>query len=131
MEKNNIEQKEIGRRLQIVRKQLGLLQRDVAEQIGVSSLTISRIERGEDVHATTLSSLLGLYSKHISLNTLYANSFPENIEEALTTNRIDIPKNLLKDMLLQMLKQQKDMYNALEHFKTEFLGSLDQTIKLL
>ena len=41
-----MEQKEFGRRLQAVRHKLGLTQSEVAENVGVGFLTISRMEPG-------------------------------------------------------------------------------------
>lgn len=126
-----LDQKELGRRLQLVRKRLGLKQSDVAEQIGCGLLTISRLERGENVGSSTLSKLLALYSPHISLNALYKEDFPENIEEVFWGNRIDIPVLLLEHLLTFIGKQHKDINNSLNILKNNFIERLDKTIGLL
>ena len=126
-----ISQKELGRRLQLVRRHLGLKQSEVAEQVGCGSLTISRLERGENVGSGTLGSLLAIYSQHISLNTLFAKSFPENIEEVFHNNRIDVPVSFLTDQVEQMVKIKKGMDEVFDKANNDFLPRLEQTIKLL
>ena len=126
-----ISQKDLGRRLQLVRRHLGLKQSEVAEQVGCGSLTISRLERGENVGSGTLGSLLAIYSQHISLNTLFAKSFPENIEEVFHNNRIDVPVSFLTDQVEQMVKIKKGMDEVFDKANNDFLPRLEQTIKLL
>ena len=126
-----ISQKELGRRLQLVRRHLGLKQSEVAEQVGCGSLTISRLERGEGVGSGTLACLLAIYSQHISLNTLFAKSFPENIEEVFHANRIDVPVSLLEYLISFIDKQHKDINNTLNNFQANFVDRLHKTIELL
>lgn len=126
-----LSQKELGRRLQLVRRHLGLKQSEVAEQVGCGSLTISRLERGENVGSGTLGSLLAIYSQHISLNTLFAKSFPENIEEVFLDNRISVPVSSFMDQVEQMVKIKKGMDEVFDKANNDFLPRLEQTIKLL
>ena len=126
-----ISQKELGRRLQLVRRHLGLKQSEVAEQVGCGSLTISRLERGEGVGSGTLACLLAIYSQHISLNTLFAKSFPENIEEVFLDNRISVPVSSFMDQVEQMVKIKKGMDEVFDKANNDFLPRLEQTIKLL
>lgn len=57
-----VTQKQVGQRFAELRKQAGLGQRDVAERIGVSNETLSRLERGQQwTDFGTLSSLASLY----------------------------------------------------------------------
>ena len=126
-----LSQKELGRRLQLVRRHLGLKQSEVAEQVGCGSLTISRLERGEGVGSGTLASLLAIYSQHISLNTLFAKSFPENIEEVFLANRIDVPVSLLEYLISFIDKQHKDINNTLNNLQANFVDRLHKTIELL
>lgn len=126
-----VSQKELGRRLQLVRRHLGLKQSEVAEQVGCGSLTISRLERGEGVGSGTLGSLLAIYSQHISLNVLFAKSFPENIEEVFQDNRISVPVSFLTDQVEQMVKIKKGMDEVFDKANNDFLPRLEQTIKLL
>ena len=119
-----VSQKELGRRLQLVRRHLGLKQSEVAEQVGCGSLTISRLERGEGVGSGTLGSLLAIYSQHISLNVLFAKSFPENIEEVFQDNRISVPVSFLTDQVEQMVKIKKGMDEVFDKANNDFLPKL-------
>ena len=127
----NLSSKEIGRRLQEVRKHIGLKQSDVAEKIDVGSLTISRLERGDNVNSSTIFKLLDFYSQYISLNTLLAESFPENIEEVFLENRIDVPVSFLESIMSFIGKQHKDIKNTLNHFQANFIDPLHKTAELL
>lgn len=127
----NLSPKEIGRRLQEVRKHIGLKQTDVAEQIGVGSLTISRLERGNSVNSSTIFKLLVFYSQYISLNALFEESFPENTEEAFHSNRIEVPVSLLEHLMSFIGKQHKDINNTLNSFQTNFVDRLHKAMGLL
>ena len=122
---------EIGRRLQEVRKHIGLKQTDVAEQIGVGSLTISRLERGNSVNSSIIFKLLDFYSQYVSLNALFSESFPENTEEAFHNNRIEVPVSLLEYLISFIGKQHKDINNTLNSFQTNFIDRLHKAIGLL
>ena len=128
---NNLNPEEIGRRLQEVRKHIGLKQTDVAEQIGVGSLTISRLERGNSVNSSTIFKLLDFYSQYVSLNALFAESFPENTEEAFHNNRIEVPVSLLEYLISFIGKQHKDINNTLNNLQTNFVDRLHKAIGLL
>ena len=129
--KEEIDKKELGRRLQAVRNQLGLKQTDIARKIGVSSLTISRMERGEDVHSDTLISVLTIYAPFISLNALFTNDFPDNVKDVFKENRIELPTSFLVEQMEQMVKIKKDMEAAFDYERNSLLPRLEKTINLL
>ena len=57
-----IDREKLGRALKVLRKQYGLTQQDVAEEIGVTKNFVSLIETGErGVSVDTLSELARLY----------------------------------------------------------------------
>ena len=126
-----LSQKELGRRLQEVRKHIGLKQVDVAEKVGCESLTISRLERGENIGSSVLSKMLVIYSDYISLNTLFAKDFPENVEEVFKENRIDIPASFVVDQIEKIAKLKKDMDAAFDYEQNNLLPRLQETIRLL
>ncbi len=127
----NMEQKELGRRLQAVRQKLGLTQSDVADKIGVSYLSISRMERGDNVSSSTLMKVLALYSPHISLNTLFEKDFPENVDDVFKENRIEVPISYMANQAENLYKLVKDMNDAFEYGNNTLLPQLESTIKLL
>lgn len=126
-----LSQKELGRRLQEVRKHIGLKQVDVAEKVGCGSLTISRLERGENIGSSVLSKMLVIYSDYISLNTLFAKDFPENVDEVFKENRIDIPVSFVVDQIEKIAKLKKDMDAAFDYEQNNLLPRLQETIRLL
>lgn len=44
---NDFDLKHVGRNIKILREQLGLLQRELAQKVGISSTALARYERGE------------------------------------------------------------------------------------
>ncbi|MBR6592967.1 MAG: helix-turn-helix domain-containing protein [Prevotella sp.] len=126
-----MEQKEFGRRLQAVRHKLGLTQSEVAEKVGVGFLTISRMERGDSVSSSTLMKVLNLYSPAVSLNALFADNFPENVEDVFKENRIEVPISYMANQAENLYKLVKDMNDAFEYGRNNLLPRLESTIKLL
>lgn len=126
-----MEQKEFGRRLQAVRHKLGLTQSEVAEKLGVGFLTISRMERGDSVSSSTLMKILNLYSPAVSLNALFADNFPENVEDVFKENRIEVPISYMANQAENLYKLVKDMNDAFEYGRNNLLPRLESTIKLL
>jgi transcriptional regulator with XRE-family HTH domain len=126
-----MEQKEFGRRLQAVRHKLGLTQSEVAEKVGVGFLTISRMERGDSVSSSTLMKVLNLYSPAVSLNALFADNFPENVEDVFKENRIEVPISYMANQAENLYKLVKDMNDAFEYGNNTLLPQLEKTINLL
>jgi len=126
-----MEQKEFGRRLQAVRHKLGLTQSEVAENVGVGFLTISRMERGDSISSSTLMKVLNLYSPAVSLNALFADNFPENVEDVFKENRIEVPISYMANQAENLYKLVKDMNDAFEYGRNNLLPRLESTIKLL
>ena len=126
-----MEQKEFGRRLQAVRHKLGLTQSEVAEKVGVGFLTISRMERGDSVSSSTLMKVLNLYSPAVSLNALFADNFPENVEDVFKENRIEVPISYMANQAENLYKLVKDMNDAFEYGNNTLLPQLENTINLL
>ena len=126
-----MEQKEFGRRLQAVRHKLGLTQSEVAEKVGVGFLTISRMERGDSVSSSTLMKVLDLYSPDVSLNALFVDNFPENVEDVFKENRIEVPISYMANQAENLYKLVKDMNDAFEYGNNTLLPQLEKTINLL
>lgn len=66
--------KEMGERLLLARKTLGLKQQEVAEIIKTSQTRLSQIEKGNAVTSPVLIRLLAFYSQSISLDALFAEN---------------------------------------------------------
>ena len=59
---------EFGRRIKEVRTYMKLTQKDVAEKLGITQITVSRMEQGRDVSGRKLMQFLDFYSHYISID---------------------------------------------------------------
>lgn len=111
---------EIGERLQIFRKTLGVKQKDVAESLNVQQNAISRFEKGLGGSLEILLDLVNYYDAHFLAYLLFANQFevikrgedvPENnIYNSIALERLKILKNELADKTEQIM----DIINVME-----------------
>jgi transcriptional regulator with XRE-family HTH domain len=62
--------KELGERLQMIRKHLGISQKQLAKATKLSQPAISRLENGEQVYASALLSVFDYYRDKVSLDHL-------------------------------------------------------------
>lgn len=62
--------KQLGGRLRMIRKHLGIRQQQVAEATNLTQPTVSRLENGEEVYASALLAVLGFYQEKVSLDNL-------------------------------------------------------------
>lgn len=70
----------IGERIKMARKRIGLSQRDLAKQVGVSAMAISKYERGEDIPSSgvliRLAKALGVTTEYFVRPTTVTLSVP-------------------------------------------------------
>ena len=92
-----IEDVELGRRLRIVRKTIGMTQLEVADIIKVNHHSVSRLEKFGTGNIIVYNKMLQLYAKYVYLNTLFQDDFQivlldegkevkDNINEAVIDN---------------------------------------------
>ena len=62
--------KELGERLQMIRKHLGISQKQLAKATKLSQPAISRLENGEQVYASALLAVFDFYRDKVSLDHL-------------------------------------------------------------
>lgn len=149
-----LDMKTLGERLQKVRLHLKMKQSEVAEEVGCSMLTISRIERGE--LSTSLHPLLAFYSRSICLDLLYAKTFDPDDEalyskdpaleshvkarlQLLQEDAREYIKNLQKEydanvkiLINELLdKMNQQMLDYTSKTRESLLKRLEQTIELL
>lgn len=62
--------KELGERLQMIRKHLGISQKQLAKATKLSQPAISRLENGEQVYASALLAVFDYYRDKVSLDHL-------------------------------------------------------------
>lgn len=115
--------KVLGDRLQKVRQHLKLKQSDVAAEIGCSSLTISRMERGET--STSLLPLLVFYSQSIDLNMIFSIDFdPE--DEAIYSKNPALQSHVKARLKLLEEDAQEYIAKTQEGFKTNVQNLMEE-----
>ena len=75
---NNLDLVEMGRRFAAIRKHLGLSQTEVADEIGTFQITISKIERGNNIMSPVYLKMLVFYSQTVSMDKLFEKVFDIN-----------------------------------------------------
>lgn len=70
-----IDLKILGERLRQLRKLEGLTQSELATAINASQTAISRLENGDEVYASVLTSILHFYQTRFSLDYLFTDNF--------------------------------------------------------
>ena len=70
-----IDSRTLGERLRLIRKQLKITQKQLAEATNLTQSAMSRLENGEEVYASALLSVLHYYYGKVSLDNLFATDF--------------------------------------------------------
>ena len=65
----------LGERLRQVRKHLGITQKQLAVETHLSQSTISRLENGEEVYSSVITTILHYYQQRISIDYLFSKDF--------------------------------------------------------
>ena len=84
-----------------------------------------------EVALTPADRSLFVISSDISLNALFADNFPENVEDVFKENRIEVPISYMANQAENLYKLVKDMNDAFEYGNNTLLPQLESTIKLL
>ena len=67
-----MDMKELGERLRIIRKHLGIRQQQLADATNLTQPAISRLENGDEVYASTLLAVLCFYHDKVCLDNILA-----------------------------------------------------------
>lgn len=119
--------KEIGERLQLVRKGLGFTQSDIAKEIGTTQNKISKIEQGNGVNTFVFIRLLAFYSQSISLTVLFSEKVDFVVYENLFDKSFAINKLIKEKLKLLRLSTT----HTIQQMKSEIEKEIDDTISLL
>lgn len=123
---NNLDLKEFGRRCAVVRKRLGMTQIELAKQLGTTQYQISRVEGGGKVHSSLMINLLSLFSKSMSMNKLFAQSFDEEDDELINAQ---YALNSIVKAKLDILKE--ELLEKLADSQREIKKQIDEASELL
>ena len=75
--------KEFGRRCYIIRKKIGITQKQLAKVLGTTQHMISKIESGSNVVSPLMLKVLWFFSQSVSLNRLFTKGFDEQDDTIL------------------------------------------------
>lgn len=121
---NIVTVKEIGKRLKLVRQKLGLSQSEVAKEINSSQLTISKVERGENVLSSSFLSILLFYSKSVNIDFLLKKEFDPSNE--LLLNKNFSANSVVKQKLSGLQSDLNIKIDDLKkHYEEQITGSID------
>jgi len=126
----NVDLKVMGARFQKIRQRLQLKQTDVAKEVGCSMITVSRLERGENISASVFLSMLLFYMKTVSLDMLLSNYFDPEDDDLYQKNA---PMNSFIKANLEQLREdaEANIRNTQEGFKRNVDEALSQINDLL
>lgn len=126
----NVDLKVMGARFQKIRQRLQLKQTDVAKEVGCSMITVSRLERGENISASVFLSMLLFYMKTVSLDMLLSNYFDPDDDDLYQKN---VPMNSFIKANLEQLREdaEANIKNTQEGFKRNVDEALSQIHDLL
>ena len=75
----------LGHRLRLIRKRLGITQQQLAEATNLTQSVMSRMEKGEEIYASALLSIIFYYQGKINLNYLFAPDFDAESDRLLSS----------------------------------------------
>lgn len=104
--------KEIGRRLKLIRQKLRLSQTEVAKEINGSQLTVSKIERGENVLSSSFLAILLFYSESVNIDLLLNKKFDPADDDLMNKNFS--AKSIIREKLLMMQKDLNEKINSMQ-----------------
>lgn len=85
---------ELGERLQMIRKHLGINQNQLAKATHLTQPAISRLENGEQVYASALLAVLDFYRDKVSLDHLLDPDLDTDDETLLYCSRQELRQRL-------------------------------------
>ena len=119
---NMVNLKELGDRLRQLRLYQGLSQKQLAAKLHITQSAVSRLENGEEVHASALLAVLLSYENKVSFDEILSSHFNINtlsdhhIKEAtrqLLSRHLDIIKDAINQSNETCLQQLELLQNQI------------------
>ena len=100
----------LGDRLKQIRSLMGITQKQLAVFTGMTQSAISRLEKGEEVYASVLMSVLHYYHGKVSLDNLFASEFSAEEERMRCRSHEEDRKSILRqlDIIADILNEAND-----------------------
>lgn len=110
-----MELKVLGERLRMIRKHLGMNQQQLADATRLTQPAISRLEKGEEVYASTLLAVLSFYQDKTCLDKLLSQDLDADQTTLLYTTPQEMRQSLNNGLaeIASWLDQTKEQVEAL------------------
>ena len=134
MKQGEITIAELGPRLKLVRQELGVTQRDLAQDLNINQAIISKFENGGMVYASVLLSILCFFRGQININYLLQPGDEYDLNEERSRFHNDAQRDIViharekiaRDKIRKMLEQTaKECDDALSKFAEFCLSEND------
>ena len=112
-----MELKVLGERLRMVRKHLGINQQQLADATQLTQPAISRLEKGDEVYASTLLAVLSFYQDKVCLHNLISPDLGTDSDTLLYISHQEM-RQLLNNGLAEIankLEKTKEQVEALRN----------------
>ena len=109
--------KVLGERLRMIRKHLGINQQELADATNLTQPAISRLEKGDEVYASTLLAVLSFYRDKVCLDHLIATDLDTGQTTQLYASRQEIRQRLSQGLeeISSRLDQTKEQIETLRN----------------
>jgi transcriptional regulator with XRE-family HTH domain len=121
-----VDVREMGARFSMIRKKLGLNQKQVASELESTQIKISALERGTNVLSPLFLRCILFYTQYVSSEVLFAKQF--DIEDPNLFNKNAALTNVAKAKL-EILKE--ELLKEMDAHKQELDARLSSAINLL
>jgi len=110
-----MDMKELGERLRMIRKHLGIRQQQLADATNLTQPAISRLENGDEVYASTLLAVLCFYHDKVCLDNFLAPDLDMGKATLLYFSRQEIRQMLNRHLaeLSSSIDKTKEMIVAI------------------
>ena len=112
-----MELKVLGERLRMIRKHLGINQQQLADATHLTQPAISRLEKGDEVYASTLLAILSYYQDRICLDHLLSSDLDTSSKTPLFTSPQEMRQRLNRSLseIANRLDQTKEQIETLRN----------------
>ena len=90
--------KVLGERLRMIRKHLGINQQQLADATHLTQPAISRLEKGDEVYASTLLAVLSFYRDKVCIDNLLVKDFDTGQNTSLYSSRQETRQRLSQSL---------------------------------
>ncbi len=112
-----VDVKQMGTRFSMIRKAMGLNQKQVAAELGSTQIKISAIERGTNVISPLFLRCILFYTQYVSSEVLFAPQFDIEDPNLFTKNAalVNVARQKLELLKNEMLKEMDECKQKLDN----------------